>query len=305
VNRFIAGIVGSEIVPAKDPQADQLVSSVDAATGDLMRAILHHPDFQALEAAWAGLRFLIGNLETDEELEVRVLDASREELAADLAAAGTDLESSALYRILAEDPGGPDARPWSMVALDFSFDPKDLPVLASMAAVASVAGAPILAGAGKDLDTSPHWDALRQSPFASYVGLAAHRILLRLPYGRNLDETERFEFEEMPGQSEHDSYLWGQPGMPLAFLLGKAYKARGWSMEPGDERQIGDLPQHTYEVDGEKVMKACAGEFLSERAAEEVLARGTMPIMSYKHQPMVQVLRFQSIGGGPLAGPWA
>ena len=57
---------------------------LDDTSSGLMRAVLHHPHFQALEATWRGLDFLLRTVETDEELTVSMLDLSRAELASDL-----------------------------------------------------------------------------------------------------------------------------------------------------------------------------------------------------------------------------
>jgi type VI secretion system protein ImpC len=88
-------------VPA--PASDQaaLVAAVDAAVAESMRRLLHDPAFQALEATWRGIDFLLRQIETDETLKVHLLNLSRAELAADIMAS-EDLRSSALFRILVE-----------------------------------------------------------------------------------------------------------------------------------------------------------------------------------------------------------
>ena len=68
---------------ARPAEAD-LIAQVDAAISGQMRALLHHPDFQALEAAWRGLFFLIRRLSTDENLKIYLLDIAKPELAADM-----------------------------------------------------------------------------------------------------------------------------------------------------------------------------------------------------------------------------
>ncbi len=67
-DRFLRDLVSPHFEPDTPPQQRELVETTDAATGELMRRILHHPDFQALEAAWRGLKLLVSRLETDEQL---------------------------------------------------------------------------------------------------------------------------------------------------------------------------------------------------------------------------------------------
>ena len=68
-----------------------------------------------------------------------------------------------------------------------------------------------------------------------------------------------------------------------------------------------DLPAHTFEEEDETRMMACAEVFFTERAAEAMLDRGLMPLISYHNRNVVRLMRFQSIAepGKALAGPWA
>jgi type VI secretion system protein ImpC len=79
-------IVAPYVEPKPDPQLPELVAQVDQAISGQMRALLHHPAFQALEAAWRGLFFLVRRLPTDVNLKIFLLDIAKPELAADLVA---------------------------------------------------------------------------------------------------------------------------------------------------------------------------------------------------------------------------
>ena len=82
---MIRDIVQPYLAPQiDDAQQAELVALVDYAIGAQMRAVLHHPDFQALEAAWRGLDFLIRRLDTDSGLQIFILDVTKGELGADL-----------------------------------------------------------------------------------------------------------------------------------------------------------------------------------------------------------------------------
>jgi type VI secretion system protein ImpC len=43
-------ITAPHLEPTPHPQQREIIAAVDAATGELMRRVLHHPEFQALEA---------------------------------------------------------------------------------------------------------------------------------------------------------------------------------------------------------------------------------------------------------------
>ena len=321
---LIAGVVAPHIVRDVPHQA-VYVAALDAAIGDEMRAILQQPQFKALEALWRGTYWLASSLETDGELKLYLLDVTAPELAADMHAA-RDVESSGLYRLLAE--GTVDAEPWSLIIGDFAFGPEadDVQLLAYLGAVASRTGAPFLAGAKPQLlgaasfaitsdprDWAPAessgrelWNALRESAIAPWIGLAAPRVLIRLPFGKSGEPIEAFTFEEFARGREHESYVWANGALACALLIGRAFSARGWEMELGDELEIDDLPAHVFEDEGQKRLQPCAEAALTERAGEAMLEAGLIPLLSYKDRNAIRVMRFQSIArpAQALRGQW-
>jgi type VI secretion system protein ImpC len=321
-------IVAPYALPKADPEQGRLVALVDEALAAQLRALLHHPGFKILEAAWRGLFFLTRRLDTDNSLKIFLVDLSREELSADLAAAD-DLRATALYRLLVEDtvetPGG---QPWAVVAGCYAFGPgpDDVRLLARLGQVAARGGAPFLAAADSRLVGSPSlaelsdaadwaapgaeqaaaWDALRHLPEAEYLGLALPRYLLRLPYGKSSSPIEAFEFEELAGGAGHEDYLWGNPAVACAYLLGEAFSRRGWGMRPGEVQDIEGLPLHVREEGAEGDVMPCAEVVLRDRAADKILEKGLMPLLSFRGTDRVRLALFQSLAdpSAPLRGRW-
>lgn len=307
---YVRRLVAPYVQPRPDARQTELLARLDQAVGALMRAVLHQPAFQALEAAWRAVFFLVRRLETDGRLRIYLLDVSRQELAADLAA--EDLTETGLHRILVEQAIGTlGGEPWSVVAGNYVFQVsrEDARLLARLAKLASQAGAPFLAEAGAEPPepgAAQAWKALRSMPEAAWIGLALPRFLLRLPYGRQTDPIESFDFEEMPAAPQHGWYLWGNPAFACVYLLARAFLNWGWEMRPGMVQDIEGLPAHFYEQEGETRMTPCAELLLSEQAVEEILELGFMPLISIKNRDVVRLARFQSIADPPraLAGPW-
>jgi type VI secretion system protein ImpC len=307
---LVRDIVAPYVEPKPDPQGPKLIAQVDAAISGQMRALLHNPDFQALEALWRGVSFLVRRLSTGVDLKVFLIDIAKPELGSDLVAT---------YELLIEKSiGTPGAEPWAVLAGNYTFDRSDadLALLARMAAVARHAGAPFLAAASSSvLDRKPRadpeaarsWDALRRLAQATWMGLALPRFLLRLPFGKQTESTEAFEFEEFPAEPRHEDYLWGNPALACAYLLGEAFSESGWRLRPGEINEISGLPAHVYRADGEPQLKPCAEALLTEDAAEAMLDQGLMPLLSTKGSDSVRLLRFQSIAEpvAPLAGRWS
>jgi type VI secretion system protein ImpC len=328
VDALVRRLVAADSVPDIGSDQAQLVQAVDLAAAAQMRDLLHHPRFQAAEAAWRTVQLLVTRLELDEDLQLWLFDATRAEL--DAAAAAPDLPASGLWKGLVEPRGGAgEAAGWSLVVVLEAFGPSaaDVGLLAYLATVSAAAGAPVLATASPALfgcdalpltpeprDWQPlesgdaqRWQALRRSPLAPWIGLAAPRILLRLPFGAGTDPLERFGFEEMAGGDPARTLLWGHPGAACALLAGQAFRGAEWAMELDRELDVEDLPAWIHTEDGERRLYPCAEAWLGERAAAALLERGLMPLLSRRDRPAARLLRWQSIAEPPaaLAGPWA
>ncbi|HUA64102.1 MAG TPA: type VI secretion system contractile sheath large subunit [Verrucomicrobiae bacterium] len=300
-DRMLSEMVSKYVTAKDDPRQPEMIAQTDTAITEEMRAVLHHPAFQSLEAAWRGLYFLVRRLDTGEDLKIYVMDLPPEEL---LTPEGLgDLRRVALT----EAAGTIGGVPWAVLVGLYSFSGEHEGVLSQIAGIARSAGAPFLSGLGASVvGLKGAFDELRRLPAARWVGLAMPRILLRMPYGKNSDETETFAFEEMTNPPEHERYLWGNPALACAFLLGESFSRYGWQMRPGALRDVDGLPLHLYEAEGEKRLKPCAEILLTEDAAEVLLDRGFIPVASIKDSDTVRVVRFQSIAAqsAPLNGRW-
>jgi type VI secretion system protein ImpC len=310
---FVDNVVRPYSVPAEDPALPGLLGLVDAESSARMRTVLHHPAFQALEAAWRALFQLVRAVETGSQLQVYLMDVSKAELAADLRA--DDLQQTEMWRILVGETveSGPDA--WNLVAGNYSFARTvgDVEILGRLAKIMSFSGAPFLGEAdpgngGADAEEGARqWERLRRLPEASWIGLAMPRLLLRLPYGRKTAPIKSFDFEEMPGVPSHQQYLWGSPAFTCAQVLAEEFANAGWEMRPGPHVQIDGLPLHVYTADGEQQAKPCAEVLLTDREIDWMLDEGYMPVASIRGTDSVRLVRFQSISKplSRLSGRWA
>ena len=318
VARLIGEAVKAHIVPEADSAQQVYFDAADQALSDLMRKLVHHPNFQALEAQWRSVEFLTRRLELDEDLQLWLLDVSKAELRNDISQAGTELEQSELYRLLIEQGVQvTGTNPWSLIVGQYGFDHSedDIRLLTALGNIASHAGGPFLAQASPrllgceslvetpnprdwtaiDPDGQQRWETLRTSPVASWIGLALPRLLLRLPYGPDTDEIDSFEFQEVMDASDHQRFLWGNPAIGCALLIGQAFTERGWQMTPGDILDIGGLPAYSYSVNGEQNILPCAEAYITMNTEDRILDKGLMPMVSLRNSNTVRLLRFQSI----------
>ena len=325
LDALIKQIVAPHLVTATAPA--ELPILQDAACSLLMRAILQHPDFKALEATWRGVHFMLTQLELDQELRLFLLDASKAELAADCVAHTSQLEQSASFKLLAERwQHMADPVPWSLLVGAYHFDASeaDVNLLAALGAIAQHVNAPWLASADSsivgctnyaeqaeprewlmpDSEQQTRWIALCKSAQAPWLGLVMQSMLLRLPYGANTDALETFKFEEITDLPSHDQFLWSSGALAATALIAQSFLEDSWELNIGRIQEIGQLPAYTYRVQGEVVLQACAESALLERAADVGIANGLMPLQGFRNKNAVRLLRFQSLARTALAGRW-
>ena len=316
VDRLIQSVIAPYIEPKSDPRQAECLDSVEAALSSELRRILADENFRSLESAWRTLHFLVFKIAKTVDLHVFVMDVSKPELHAAGDSSEDDLRNTPLFRRLVEQR---EQESFSLYTCLFDVTKRvdDLVLMANLGAIGAASGGPVLAEAspsffsmgtwteefpssGLSLDRSDvddaNWDSLRDSSVAPWIGLAAPRFLLRLPYGSQTDRIDAFDFEEFDDESpSHDELLWGAPAALVATLIGLSYLDQGPSMRLGMHSVIDGLPALMRKIDGDTMLMPCAEVFMPERVADNLLESGLIPLLSSKSSNSVQVRRFQSI----------
>jgi type VI secretion system protein ImpC len=310
INALIKTIVAPSVVPGATPAQSAALGAVEVELAARLRAILHHPHFQAVEALWRGLDLLVRAHAGEEGIQLSLLDVSKEELMAELRAQ-ENLEKSSLGRALGE-PG------WAVLVGAFTFDDSvaDLEALGRLAKLSCLHGTAFMAAAsphligcdsliqhpdptdwtrGLDADGSAAWTALRALAEAPHLGLVLPRVLLRQPYGKGSDPIDAFPFEEMAGGAAHECFLWGNGAFVAAHVLVEQFCAEGWQMTFGGPGELDGLPVFKFAEGSETRVKPCAEAWLSERAGERIVERGVMPLLSVKGRGSVRLPGLPSV----------
>lgn len=313
---LIARIVGPHVRALPDPDVPAMQAAVDEALSDAMRLILHHPEFQSVEAQWRMLDLLARSIETGNDLDVVLFDISAEEIAADLAAAD-DMVESGLFGLFSE--GTPDGRGmFSAIVGLYTFEetPPHAELMGRIARLAAHIDAPFFAAIGpgfmevKKEDRHPliaeAWDTLRKMPEAGYVGLATPRFLLRRPYGRRTDPISSFEFEEFSETEGLSGMLWANPGVFIAILLAQSFRKNGKAMKLGSIMQLGGQPYHfVLDQYGDQIQLPCTDRNMTQASAVKVIERGYMPVLTIKGRDEIRLAAFVALSGKIVLGPWA
>lgn len=275
-----------------------LIRATETELSARLRSLLHDADVQAVEATWRGLEFLLRRCPDEKQVHYHVLDASLEEIAADL---------SGLLRLLRNEP-------WNVIIGLFTFGEtaSDLETLSGLGELARSLEATFLAGAHPQLvgcdgfdrqpdpdawktalpaDVANAWQNLRATEAAAHIGLALPRFLLRQPYGKAGDTIERFAFEEMTDDSSHESFLWGNSALLAAQLLIEGHVA-GKRVAAGN---LADLPAGRYSEHGVTALKPSAEAWLVDRAAGTIARKGLIAVQSVKGRDAVQIAGLNAI----------
>lgn len=321
LHKFLEQVLKGHLIPKADAREADRQAQIDAAAGSALRAILHHPQFQALESLWRAADILVRRIDTSSELRIELIDLTQTELNA-CTAPGQDPQQSPLLALLTRQS---QSAPWALIASAYPLggDPADLERAAQLAAIGHLLNAPWIAAAHPALaglasfdstetgNYSPPvdagWQALRASPLARSLGLVLPRFLVRLPYGKQFDECESLRFEEME-QPQHDDFLWAPGSYAVALILGMARaEAGGWELSGQVDPEIGGLPHVVFGKGADARAIPVAETTMTERGGAKLMDAGLMVLASLKDQDRLRLLRIQSMAHplAPLAARWS
>ena len=311
VGEFVSQIMAGEMTVSKNTEAmiNARISAIDKLISDQLNEVMHHEDFQKIEASWRGLHYLIDQTETGEKLKIRVINVSKKDLLKDMEKA-SEFDQSALFKKIYEEEFGMfGGASYGALMGDYEFSnhPQDLSLLEKISQVAAAAHAPFISAAspqlfnfdsftelGEPRDMAKifqsveyaKWKSFRESEDSRYVALAMPHILMRLPYGKDNVPVEAFDFEEQVDGTDHKKYLWGNAAWALGTRLTDAFAKHHWcaairGVEGGG--LVEGLPVHTFKTDEGDVALKCPTEIaITDRREKELADLGFVPLLHCK-----------------------
>jgi type VI secretion system protein ImpC len=300
----------------------EAIREIDDQMSLQLAAIMHHSALLQLEGSWRGLKYLVANSNISEQLKVRVLNATKQELADDLAKADEYDQSVLFKQIYDNEFGMAGGRPYGVLVGDYEITKhnEDVEFLDAMSHVAAAAFAPFIAGASHDLLglkkdfrelSKPRelesifegpeyikWRGFRESEDSRFVSLALPRVLARVPYGEKTKRISEFNYEEAPSLRqmdgppvprplEHNEYCWMNASYVLAARLTNAFDQYGWCTairgKDGGGR-VEQLPTHVFMSDDGDMDQKCPTEIgITDRRDGELSKLGFIPLLHYKN----------------------
>ena len=236
-------------------RADQVIALIDEALNQQINMILHHPDFQAMEARWRALAMLVRQAGRGGDVKIKLLSVGWRDLTRSMERAAEFDQSHLFELVYSREFGMPGGEPFGLLVGDYYFSPDEpegadaISTLSQLGMVAAAAFCPFVAGASPGavglesfnelnrvhdfswLANDPRrirWNGLRSREDSRFLGLVAPRILLRPPlepYSRRRDDG--FPFRESVS-ADGSSLLWGNGAFAFATVVIRNFIESGW-----------------------------------------------------------------------------
>jgi len=307
--------------------ADRLVAAIDAAIGRQLDAVIAHPRFSAMEAAWRGVSWLVGGLGADGMARIRLMDARWAEIVRDVERSA-DVEHGALFDILYNQefdmPGGV---PFSLILGLYQVQHRpsrthpgdDVAALRHLAQVAAAAFAPIILDAAPgffgvdamaDLQRRQSLDpelrrpdyarfrGLQAMPDSRFLGLVAPRVRLRGPWSGRTAGDMGFRYE-----ADETAMLWGPGALAFGRVCLRAFNdhrwlaaIRGTVRDQLDGGVIADLPVLDFATDAPaKFVRPPVEVHLPDPLDREMAEAGFVTVRRVKDTPYLAIHNMPSL----------
>jgi type VI secretion system protein ImpC len=292
------------------------IAAIDRAISKQLAAILHHPKFQKLEGSWRGLRHLVMNSETGEDLKIKVLNIDKRTLFKDLDKAAEFDQSQMFKKMYENEFGTPGGEPYGALVGDYEFSnhPEDIDMLTKLSSISAAAFCPFISSVApgmfgfdsfeemnkprdiaKIFETVDYakWKAFRETEDSRFVSLVMPRVMARLPYGDKTVGVEEFHFEEFEQNAAgklkeipHEQFCWTNAAYHMAANMTRAFSNTGFCVairgaESGGK--VESLPVYNYTTpEGDKAMKCPTEVQITDRREAELSSQGFLSLGHYK-----------------------
>jgi len=288
---------------------DSYIAQIDETISRQLDAVLHHAEFQRIEASWRGLKHLVDRCDFRANIKLELLDCRKDDLRDDFEEAPETVQTGLYRHVYVNEYDTPGGQPISAMVANYEFDntPQDVALLTDVSRVAASAHCPFISSVGarffgkQSIDELPkihdlatymeraeyiRWQSFRESEDARYVGLVLPRFLLRLPYGADSNPVRTFNYEEEVRAEHHGNYLWGNAAFAFAANIARSFADNGWAVNirgPESGGRVENLAIHNYDV-GRGLQSKIPTEILIPETRELEFAQlGFIPLSYYKN----------------------
>lgn len=285
------------------------IGMLDRKISCQLDAVMHTREFQALEARWRGLKFLVDRTDFRRNARVELLDVSKDALVRDFEDTPEVIQSGLYRHAYIEEYDTPGGQPISSMISDYEFEnsPPDIALLRNISKVAAAAHMPFIGAVGpkffgketmdevaaiQDIgnyfDRAEYikWKSFRDTDDARYIGLTMPRVLGRLPYGPDTTPVRAFNYEEAVKGPDHNRYLWMNASFAFGANMVRSFVNNGWCVQirgPQAGGKVEDLPVHLYDLGTGWQPKIPTEVLIPETREFEFANLGFIPLSFYKN----------------------
>ncbi|CAB3751508.1 type VI secretion system contractile sheath large subunit [Paraburkholderia solisilvae] len=285
------------------------IGRLDEQISRQLDAVMHTPEFQALEGRWRGAKFDIDRTDFRRNVRIELLDLSKEALMRDFEDTPEIIQSGLYRHTYIDEYDTPGGQPISALISDYEFtnSPQDIALLRNISKVAAAAHMPFIGSVGPkffgketmeevaaiqdianyfDRAEFIKWKSFRDTDDARYVGLTMPRVLGRLPYGPDTTPVRGFNYQEDVKGPDHDRYLWVNASFAFAANMVRSFMDNGWCVQirgPQAGGKVEDLPLHLYDLGTGYQPKIPTEVLIPETREFEFANLGFIPLSFYKN----------------------
>ncbi|WP_192483616.1 MULTISPECIES: type VI secretion system contractile sheath large subunit [Cysteiniphilum] len=290
---------------------------IDELVDAQINEIIQNKDFKYLESIWLSLRDIFHEAADEKDIEICLLELTKEELLDDFELNSADFTGSNLFKRIYRDEydqygGEPYALSVGMFDIQNTYD--DFFVLSNLGKIAGSAHTPFISNIGpeffgyssfeefdevKDLEgllegsKFKMWNQFRKTEESAYVGMTFPRYLIRRPYDDSSTElygsrnqySVSFFREKLNNPFDQKSYVWGFSSGLLARNIITSFKKTGWCQYirgPLGGGLIEDIPTYQFEIGNYKQKTGSVEYFISDSQEYAFSKAGLIPFVGDK-----------------------
>jgi type VI secretion system protein ImpD/type VI secretion system protein ImpC len=311
------GAAESRLLMADPPRLraalDRDIAALDAILTAQADRILHHARFRRVEGIWRGIRWLLGRVEPNARVKIRIIHWPWPDLVRDFDRAAEFDQSQLFKKVYEEEFGLAGGEPFSMLVVDHEVRHRpggeartdDVSAVAQLAAVAAAAFTPTVLAASPallaldrfaDLATMPdlsdpfrgpeytRWRGLATREDIRFIAITLPRVLGRTPHQDGGNRPRGWRYAE--SRDARAGRCWINAGFAFAAIACRAFQAHGWPADVRgvDQDRIGgglvtELPVENFSTDPPGVAPRPVLEVaLTDRQERALVEAGMMPV---------------------------
>ncbi len=278
-----------------------LIAQLERKITQQVDAVLHHPEFQALESGWRSIKLLVKQTPFNQNIKIEILNISLDDLREELDDAPETVKSGLYKLVYSREYGQFGGEPYGVILGNYYITPKgsDVRLMSKVASIAAMAHTPFIAAADadffeldnmrdlasivdiEDIHNTPRfakWKRLRSTEDARYIGLVLPRFLLRTAYLANAEKLLCYGIEYQE-QSSHNSELnlWGNSAFLFVTRLIDSFARYRWCphiIGPAGGGQVEDMLTASYPALGNRECSLPTEVMITDRREFELTESG-------------------------------